>query len=208
MTLDLLYLVWTKIIVGSLCSRDSPDAWALAWVTVSTWFACISRTNVAWRIIQVLLLHRVVVIYLGEILRNHLIRLFDLPKITSRFVICGGVSEVCLGAFLLLSVVQDVWNWHIRRSWSLLLSLEEILMTLRVSTSFISWDWLYLNVMDLCSVCSKRIILSTVVLIVCACYRTFLKILLGGLHVCASDTAWLHPTRDIRLLIHLTEDLN
>ena len=49
-------------------------------------------------------------IYLGEILRNHLIRLFDLPKITSRFVICGCVSKVGLGAFLLLSVVQDVRN--------------------------------------------------------------------------------------------------
>ena len=56
--------------------------------------------------------------------------------------------------------------------------------------------------------CGKRITLTTVVLIVCACYRSFLKILLRGLHVCASDTAWLHSTRDIRLLIHLTEDLN
>ena len=56
--------------------------------------------------------------------------------------------------------------------------------------------------------CGKRIILSTVVLIVCACYRTFLKVLLSGLHVCASDTAWLQSTRDIGLLIHLTEYLN
>ena len=48
--------------------------------------------------------------------------------------------------------------------------------------------------------CSKRIVLSTDALIICACYCTFLKILLGSLTMCVRDTIRLDSTGNIRLI--------